>query len=50
MGRVVPFFLTEADAIIMGGMGTQFDAGLEPYYVAARPHLGHYYSCVEQAA
>ncbi|MDO4537873.1 MAG: HD domain-containing protein [Coriobacteriales bacterium] len=40
----------EADAIIMDGMGTQFDRGLEPYYVAARPQLERYYAGLEQAA
>ena len=34
----------EADAIIMDGMGTQFDKSLEPYYVRARPKLEAYYS------
>ena len=27
----------------MEGMGTQFDPGLEKYYVAARPFLEAYY-------
>ncbi|MBR5371209.1 MAG: HD domain-containing protein [Oscillospiraceae bacterium] len=34
----------KANAIIMEGMGTQFDPGLEQYYVAARPKLEEYYS------
>ncbi len=34
----------EADAIIMRGMGTQFDPSLEKYYVSARPKLEAYYS------
>lgn len=33
----------KADSIIMEGMGTQFDPGLEKYYVAARPFLEAYY-------
>ncbi len=33
----------KADAIIMEGMGTQFDKGLEEAYVAARPQLEDYY-------
>ena len=33
----------DADAIIMSGMGTQFDKSLEPFYVAARPKLEEYY-------
>jgi len=33
----------KADSIIMEGMGTQFDKGLEPYYVSARPKLERYY-------
>ena len=33
----------QADAIIMDGMGTQFDKGLEAFYVSARPHLEEYY-------
>ena len=37
----------KADAIIMEGMGSQFDKSLEPYYVAARPHLESYYSNLE---
>ena len=38
----------QADAIIMGGMGSQFDPGLEKYYVAARPALEAYYSSLSQ--
>ena len=34
----------KADAIMMEGMGSQFDPGLEKYYVAARPRLEAYYS------
>ena len=34
----------QADSIIMEGMGTQFDKGLEPYYLRARPKLEAYYS------
>ena len=33
----------KADAIIMEGMGTQFDPSLEKYYVAARPQFEAYY-------
>ena len=33
----------KADSIIMEGMGTQFDKGLEAAYVAARPYLESYY-------
>ncbi len=33
----------QADSIIMEGMGTQFDKGLEPYYLRARPKLEAYY-------
>ena len=33
----------KADAIIMDGMGAQFDKGLEQYYLRARPHLEKYY-------
>ena len=36
-----------ADAIIMEGMGTQFDPSLERYYVAARPALEDYYAGLE---
>ena len=34
----------KAHAIIMDGMGTQFDKALEPYYLRAKPHLERYYS------
>ena len=34
----------EADKIIMGGMGTQFDDSLAVYYEKARPQLEKYYS------
>ena len=34
----------KADAIILEGMGTQFDPSLEKYYVAARPQLEAYYT------
>lgn len=33
----------KADAIILDGMGTQFDPSLEKYYIAARPALEAYY-------
>ena len=33
----------KADAIIMDGMGSQFDPNLQEVYVAARPHLEDYY-------
>ena len=39
----------KADAIIMEGMGSQFDPKLEPYYVSARPKLEAYYSSLENA-
>jgi len=38
------FDFGKADRIILEGMGTQFDAGLKPYYVAARPRLEAYYA------
>ena len=38
----------KADAIIMEGMGSQFDPALEPVYVAARPALEKYYSSLEE--
>jgi len=34
----------KANAIIMEGMGTQFDPGLQKYYEAARPALEAYYA------
>ena len=37
----------KADAIIMEGMGTQFDKSLEKYYVAARPKLEEYYRSLQ---
>ena len=37
----------QADAIIMEGMGTQFDAALKKYYVSARPRLEEYYAGIE---
>lgn len=40
----------KANAIIMEGMGTQFDPQLEKYYVAARPRLEAYYSEQEAVA
>ncbi|MDO4538018.1 MAG: HD domain-containing protein [Coriobacteriales bacterium] len=39
----------EANAIILEGMGTQFDKGLEKFYVRARPHLEAYYKSLEQS-
>ena len=35
---------TQADSIIMEGMGKHFDKKLEPYYVRARARLEEYYS------
>ena len=40
----------KADAIIMEGMGTQFDPQLERYYVAASPRLEAYYGEQEAVA
>ena len=38
----------EADRIMLDGMGSQFDASLEPYYIAAREKLEAYYlKCFE---
>jgi putative two-component system response regulator len=37
----------QADAIIMEGMGKQFDEALKPCYIAARPKLEAYYSGLE---
>ena len=37
----------EADKIIMEGMGKHFDKQLEPYYIAARPHLEEYYAAID---
>jgi putative two-component system response regulator len=33
----------QAHAIIMDGMGQHFDKSLQPYYLAAKPHLEDYY-------
>ena len=38
------FDFTKADSIIMEGMGTQFDPGLQSAYEKARPRLERYYS------
>ena len=38
------FSFETADRIILEGMGTQFDAGLQKYYEAARPRLEAFYS------
>ncbi len=37
----------EAHAIIMDGMGSQFDPGLKSYYLAAKPDLEAYYASME---
>ncbi|MBQ1547776.1 MAG: two-component system response regulator, partial [Lachnospiraceae bacterium] len=37
------FSFEKADRIIMEGMGTQFDPGLESAYVSARSKLEEYY-------
>ena len=37
----------KADAIIMEGMGTQFDKALEPYYLRVKPKLEAYYNGLE---
>lgn len=37
----------QADSIIREGMGSQFDARLEPYYNKARPEFEHYYTEIE---
>ena len=42
------FDLAKADRIIMEGMGTQFDPGLESVYVNARPRLEEYYSKLQE--
>lgn len=39
----------QADAIIMAGMGSQFDKGLEQYYLRARPQLELYYRDLAQS-
>ena len=41
------FSFEKAYNIIMEGMGTQFDKGLEKYFIAARPNLEKYYSEIE---
>ena len=38
----------KADSIIMEGMGTQFDKGLEQYYVAARNDFRNFYIKLEE--
>jgi putative two-component system response regulator len=38
----------KADSIIMEGMGTQFDPGLQKYYEAARPKLEAYYTSLDE--
>ncbi len=38
----------KADSIIREGMGTQFDARLEPYYNKARPEFERYYTKLEE--
>ncbi len=38
------FSFEKADRIIMEGMGTQFDPGLQKYYIAARPRLEAFYA------
>lgn len=40
------FSFSEANAIILDGMGTQFDKRLEEYYLRARPKLEEYYRSV----
>ena len=37
----------KAHAIIMDGMGSQFDPALQPVYLAAKPHLEAYYNHLE---
>ena len=37
----------QAHAIIMDGMGSQFDKSLEPYYLRAKPKLERFYSEIE---
>lgn len=41
------FSFEKADAIIMEGMGTQFDPSLESAYVKARPRLEQYYQALK---
>jgi len=43
------FDFEKADRIIMEGMGTQFDPGLQPAYEKARPRLEEYYRKGEAA-
>ncbi len=38
----------KANSIIMEGMGTQFDPGLQRFYEAARPKLEEYYSSLNE--
>ena len=38
------YSFAKADRIILEGMGTQFDPGLQKYYEAARPKLEAYYA------
>ena len=38
------FSFEKADRIIMEGTGTQFDPGLQKYYIAARPRLEAFYA------
>ena len=38
----------KADSIIMEGMGTQVDKGLEQYYVAARNDFRNFYIKLEE--
>ena len=40
------FDFAKADAIIMEGMGTQFDLGLKTVYEKARPRLEEYYAAL----
>lgn len=40
----------KADSIITEGMGSQFDKGLEPYYISARPNLERYYASQDAGA
>ncbi|MBO4494815.1 MAG: HD domain-containing protein [Clostridiales bacterium] len=38
----------KTDSIIMEGMGTQFDPGLQRFYEAARPNLEAYYTSLDE--
>ena len=38
---------SQADAIILDGMGTQFDPDLRQYYEHARPALEAYYRTID---